>query len=34
MNSRFVAYLLGWLLLMEAGFICLPLMSAAIARTS
>jgi trk system potassium uptake protein TrkH len=30
MNGRFVLYLLGWLLLMEAAFICLPLFAAAI----
>ncbi len=30
MNSRFVVYLLGWLLLMEAGFVCVPLLTAAL----
>lgn len=30
MNLRFVAYLLGWLLLIEGGFICAPLLAAAL----
>ena len=30
MNGRFVAYLLGWLLLLEAGFLCVPLVTAAL----
>jgi trk system potassium uptake protein TrkH len=30
MNSRFVANLLGWLLLFEAGFVCVPLVTAAL----
>ena len=34
MNSRFVIYLLGWLLLMEAGFVCVPLATAAMFRES
>jgi len=34
MNSRFVVYLLGWLLLMEAGFVCVPLATAAMFRES
>jgi trk system potassium uptake protein TrkH len=34
MNSRFVVYLLGWLLLFEAGFICVPLVTAALFRES
>lgn len=32
MNSRFVLYLLGWLMLMEGGFLCVPLVSAALFR--
>ena len=34
MNSRFVIYLLGWLLLMEAGFVCVPLVTAALYKES
>jgi trk system potassium uptake protein TrkH len=30
MNGRFVLYLLGWLVVLEAGFVCLPLFAAAI----
>jgi trk system potassium uptake protein TrkH len=30
MNNRFVLYLLGWLMLMEAGFLCVPLLTAAL----
>jgi trk system potassium uptake protein TrkH len=29
-NGRFVVYLLGWLLLLEAGFVCVPLVTAAL----
>jgi len=34
MNSRFVVYLLGWLLVMEAAFLCVPLVTAALFQES
>ena len=30
MNRRFDVYLLGWLLLLSSGFLCLPLVAAAV----
>ena len=34
MNRRFVTYLLGWLLLLDCAFLCLPLLASLVFRES
>ena len=34
MNRRFVSYLLGWLLLLDCAFLCLPLLASLVFRES